>query len=262
MGGVKVLRYFMLGEALLHKDALAMFRYAHDLGVAERTELSTNLSALPPKKVDELIHSGLDYLRVSVYAMDPARHKEITGSSITPARIAANTRAVWERRAQLQSERPFIYVKMIDLFDPEETRQLHEVYDGIADEVYVEPPHNWNDYGGRDLVTGALGDHMPAEGAGNFAGKQAVCPFPFYRPVIHSDGEVSVCCVDWNKKTSVGNVFRESFGDIWRGPRLKAFQRMHIERRRHEHESCRDCNFFRSYPDNIDELTDSAILDR
>lgn len=259
LGRLKALRFHMLGDALLHKDAPEMIRIASEMGLADRIELTTNGTALVGSRLDAILESGLDYLRVSVYAMTPDRHREITGSRVAPSQVAANVRAFRDRRNELGKTRPYIYAKMIDEKNEEEASAFETVWGEIADECCLEPSQNWNGFDERDLeekvFSGAPVDNRPVRE------KREVCPFPFYTLVVHSDGEVSVCCVDWNKKTSVGNVFKSSLASIWRGQRMKDFRKMHIERRRCENESCRNCDYPAMSRDNLDGLVDPAILD-
>lgn len=258
LGKLKVLRYYNVGEPLLHPEAIAMIRYGSELGIAERTELTTNGSALTPDRADELITSGLDYLRISIYETDAERHKLLTGSSVTPQRIAGNVKAFRERRDALGAEKPFIYVKMIDPFDPEKVTQLRALYRGIADEVAIEPPHAWTNDEGVDLLESGYGYQI----ARATKPVKEVCPSPFYLLATHADGEISTCCVDWERKNSVGNVFRESLAEIWNGERMAEFRRKHIERRRDELPACRNCDFRFTFPDDLDILTDPAVLER
>ncbi len=260
LGGLKVLRYHTMGEVLLHKDAIAMFRYAADMKVAERTELTTNATAITPQRAVELVNSGLDYIRVSIYGMDATRHKNVTASNISPERIQANIRILYETRALLGSKKPYIHVKMLDPFDPAEEAAFRAAYTDIADEVHLDQPHEWNGSDSGKLLDNVYGGRAEEVRNRPKIGPRDVCPLPFYQPSIHSDGNVSMCHVDWNNKTTVGNVFTESLADIWHGEKIRAFQKMHIERRRHENEACRNCTFFYDQPDNVDDLTDASIL--
>jgi len=262
LGRLKVLRYYYMGEPLLHPDALSMIRYGYEQGIADRTELTTNGSMLSPDKADELIASGIDYLRISVYATGSSRHAAITGTLITPQVIADNVRAVRERRDAAGALKPFIYVKMIDPFDPAEVTRLHELYDGIADEVALEQPHNWTQTEGRDLLADAYGHAVIRDPLLAQERAKQVCPSPFYLMAIHSDGKVSPCCVDWEKKASLGNVFSESLADIWCGQKMKEFRRAHIERRRPQLPACHSCDFLYTFPDNIDEIVNSDVLNK
>src|SRR5580658_1790699 len=83
LGRVKVIRFYMLGEPLLHPELPRMIRLAADEGVTERTELTTNATALTAEKSRQLLQSGLDYLRVSIYAADQARNEQVTQSRIS-----------------------------------------------------------------------------------------------------------------------------------------------------------------------------------
>jgi MoaA/NifB/PqqE/SkfB family radical SAM enzyme len=261
LGGVKVLRYHNMGEPLLHPQATSMIRYANDLGLAERTELTTNGSMLTPEKAEELIASNLDYIRVSIYGATKESHTALTASPIKPERIAANIRHLRERRDALGALKPFIYVKMVDPMDEAEVARFRSLYDGIADEIDIEPPHNWTGSEGSDLLQIAYGKKVVRDPEVVRRRAKEVCPSPFYMLALHSDGEASVCCVDWQEGTSVGNVFQESLRDIWNGLRLREFQRMDIERRSCENTICRNCDFIYTFPDNIDEIVDSSILD-
>jgi radical SAM protein with 4Fe4S-binding SPASM domain len=261
LGRLRVLRFYMLGEPFLHKELPDWVAYAKDHGVAERVEITTNATALTAANADRVLKSGLDYLRISIYAINPERHRSITQSQISPDHIRANIKYLWEARKRSGGSSPFIYVKMINPFDKEEEAAFRESYSDICDEIVVEQPMNWDNQEGNDFLDTAYKDNEePVDRDGIFKYPKQVCPFPFYTLVVHSSGDVSVCCVDWEKKTVCGNVFKESLHDIWHGERLREFQRMHIERRRNENDACKNCTFLFTSPDNIDEITTIEML--
>jgi len=47
------------------------------------------------------------------------------------------------------------------------------------------------------------------------------CSRPFREVVVHWDGSVPVCCIDWRHEFTIGNIHDNHFQDIWEG---KAFQ--------------------------------------
>ena len=83
---------------------------------------------------------------------------------------------------------------------------------------------------------------------------KSVCPFPFYSLVIHSDLQVSVCCVDWNKKVVMGSLRLQSLRDIWHGAPMHEFRMRHLRRERGQLPGCASCTFLHTSPDNIDTL--------
>ncbi|MGD9949443.1 MAG: SPASM domain-containing protein, partial [Desulfobulbus sp.] len=160
-----------------------------------------------------------------------------------------------------------IYVKMIVARETSsQLERFREMYTGVADELNVENPINWNGYDNKDLV-GALdplheSDLTLIQGWHKRKGQsnrhKQVCTTPFLSLNIKSNGAVAICIVDWNRGTTVGDITRESLADIWHGERLRAFRRMHIEKRRYENPSCRNCMALYNSPDNIDALAASS----
>jgi radical SAM protein with 4Fe4S-binding SPASM domain len=252
LGRLRVLRFHMLGEPLLHKRAPEMIAHAVRLNVADRTELTTNGSAITDKVADALVKSGLDYIRFSIYAMNPERHKRIIGTAITPEKVRQGVEALRRARERNGGVGPFIYAKMINPFDPQEEAAFRETYTGLADEVMLEEPMNWNDESGVDFISASY--EKPVDREPLFPMRKEVCPLPFYTLVVHSDGAVGICCVDWAKQTIVGNLTKESLTDVWRGEKLRAFQTMHLERRANENLACKGCTYPHTIPDNIDVL--------
>ena len=254
LGKLKVLRFYMLGEPFLHKELPDMVAHAKQLQMADRIEVTTNGSAITAKNAERIIESGLDYLRVSIYGMNPEKHRSITQSPVTPEAIKNNISRLWQMRKTAGSELPFIYIKMIDPLDPDEEKRFLDTYTELCDEISLERPMNWDNPDEADFIGNVYGERMNKDAIFKF--RKAVCAFPFYTTVVHSSGDVSVCGVDWEKKTVVGNIFKQSLKEIWNGPALRDFQRMHVERRRHENVACRNCTYLYIYPDNIDEITD------
>ncbi len=261
LGKLKVLRFYMLGEPFLHKELPEMVAYAKKIDMADRIEVTSNASAINQKNAERILESGLDYLRISIYGMTPERHKEITQTNVSPELIRSNIANLWEMKQKTGAKSPFVYIKMINPFDQEEEKRFFETYSNICDEIRLERPMNWDNPNEADFIDNVYGEKI--EKAALFRFPKQVCAFPFYTTVVHSSGDVSVCGVDWEKKTVVGNIFKQSLRDIWNGPELRAFQRMHIERRKEENEACRNCTYLYTYPDNLDEITDfDSLMER
>jgi radical SAM protein with 4Fe4S-binding SPASM domain len=258
MGRLKVLRFYMLGEPLLHPDLVRMVSHAVAEGITERTELTTNATALTAEKSRQLLESGLDYLRVSIYAVDQKRNEEVTQSRIPISRIFENVKTFRRLRDEAGKSKPVLYVKMIDSCSERENESFLQMYREIADECVLEKPMNWNGYDNRDLLQSVYTSDEEKEalkGANLYSFQKQICPFPFYTMVVNANGDVTACCVDWNKKTCVGNLKEMSLSEIWHGAAFRDLRRMHIENRRHENESCRNCTYLFTSPDNLDGLS-------
>ena len=264
-GVTKVVRFYMVGEPLLHGSLPEMIKQMVQSGRIERTELTTNASMLNETIGSALVESGLDYVRVSIYSADQKRHQEITGSKISVLKIRENVKKLREIRDEARGSKPFIYVKMLNSYNEAENARFLEMYAAIADEAVIEEPMNWNGYENRNLMLSFLGSGVDARDRGRLIRaydgtryEKVVCPFPFYTLVINANGDATVCCVDWNKKTFIGNVAESSISAIWSSSKMREFRRMHVEGRRHENESCRNCTYLLTTPDTLDNLSPDA----
>lgn len=258
-GRLKVLRFYFMGEPLLNPRLPEMIKIACGMKLADRTELTTNGVLLNVEKSKELIDSGLDYLRVSVSSIDQRRHGHVTQSKIQIEQIYNNIKQFKQIRDKMNSKKPFIYVKMLDSLDKNENSKFLQMYKGVADEAVIEKLMNWDNYDDYNFLEAAYeGKKIPNQKK-LYPHHKSVCPFPFYNLMINVNGDVTVCCVDWNKATRVGNVFEESLKSIWDGNKMRDLRRMHILNKRDLNPSCRNCQFLFTVPDNLDNMPESKI---
>jgi radical SAM protein with 4Fe4S-binding SPASM domain len=148
---------------------------------------------------------------------------------------------------------------MIESMIESENQAFLDTFKYIGDEVKIEPVMNWNDPEEGVLANVSRDELLEKD---YFKSKKSVCPFPFYTLVIHSDLKVSVCCVDWDKKTVIGDLSSNTLSEIWRGEQLKEFQLTHLRRRREELDGCNTCTYLHTAPDNLEGLTESQFLSR
>lgn len=257
MGKLKSLKLYLNGEPFLHKNIIEMITLANESDIAERTEITTNASLLTEDISKKLVNSGLTYLRISIYSVNEEKNRTITNSNVGVDKILENIRIFRKIRDNAQSSSPFLYVKMIDTFS-EENEIFTNTYKNIADEVSIEAPMNWNGYLERDYIKNLYKDKQVNQNSPLNTQKD-ICPFPFYSLVINCNGDVGVCCVDWNIKTKVGNIKEESLSEIWFGEKLKNFRKMHIEKCRYKNDSCKNCTYLFTSPDNIDNLPEKRF---
>ena len=56
----------------------------------------------------------------------------------------------------------------------------------------------------------------------------AICTFPFEAAQVSMQGDVYVCCPPWSNSYSLGNIYKETFDEIWNGEKAKEFRRQFI----------------------------------
>ncbi len=259
LGRLKTLNFYMLGEPYANRDLPTFIRMAKDRDVAERIIVTSNATLLSEAMARQTLASGLDYLRVSIYGADQARHEAVTGSKTPLERIVENVRRLKLIRDDMGLTKPHIYVKMIDGGDAVENQRFLSLFAPISDAVAIEPVMNWNLSEFDNDISGA-GAQLTT--SSHFALKKTACPFPFYSLVINSDLRVTVCCVDWEKATKIGDLREQTLAEIWRGQALRDFQLKHLRGERDTIAACRSCTFLHTAPDQIDDLDAATYLER
>lgn len=259
LGTVKTLNFYMMGEPFVNKQLTQFISLAKSEAIADKVIVTSNGTLVKPAIYQDICDSQLDYLRISIYGGNENSHATNTQSSFRLSRIKDNILGLKQFRDERGQKHPFIYIKMIESPNADDNRQFKEMFSEASDEVFIEPVMNWNDPDEGNLAGQAKDTELSRQ---YFSAQKAVCPFPFYTLVIHSDLKVSVCCVDWNKQTIVGDLRNETLADIWKGDALRTFQLRHLQRRRHQLAGCKTCTYLHTAPDNIDSLSESAFLER
>lgn len=251
---LKVIRLYLEGEPFCNSNLCEMLRILKEKKFAGRIEIVTNGSLLTEDICEMLVKYELDYIKISVYSVIEEKNKKITNTSVKPKEIRENIKRLRQIRDLNKFKKPYIYVKIIDTYS-DENDVFKSYYNGIADEVCIEKPMNWNS-SDQDFIEKLY--EVNADDVKNDIrnGKmyRKICPFPFHTLSIKSNGDVLVCCVDWLRSTKVGNILNNTLQEIWGSKEMYNFRKMHIEGKRNNNISCANCELPMTLAneDNID----------
>ncbi len=261
---LKVLKLSLYGEPLLNPDFAEMLKIASEADIADRIETTSNVSLLTPEVAAAMIKYQLDYLRVSIYAADPERHREITGSPILPEKIHENLRILRDMKLQAGSNRPFVSPKMLESYDEENERFL-AMYRDVGDELYLDKPHNWIQVEESTFMekyyrekSGSAEDDFRRHST-----PKTACPMAFTTMAIRANGDVSPCCIDFIGGTNIGNMDDMNLRSLWESKEWYEFQKLQLENRKSENFSCARCDIYLSdhyIRDNIDGFPVGNLL--
>lgn len=256
---VKVLHLYKDGEPLLNKWLADLVSIARRSGRFERIETTTNGAYLTADRAAEIIEAGIDGIRISVYGLDDRSYKQNAGVEFKFETIVRNVTTLFSLKS---ARRPKLHIhcKIIDTGLPQADKQRFiDTFSPIADSVHIDSLMQWVDAGHRDKVsnrnptTGMTGAPIRLE--------RKACSEPFMRLAVNSNGEVSVCCVDWAHETTVGNVNEQSLFEIWSGEPLRQFRLRHLMGQRKTIKPCAGCQYVLGLnPNNdFDDRLDSLI---
>lgn len=225
------------GEPLLHPQLGEMIRYAKNHGVIE-VMFNTNGLALNDARIRKLIDAGLDRILFSFDGATKETYEKIRVGSNYDI-VVRNIRRFVEIRDELGLKIPSIRVQMCA--QPNNIPEL---------KMFVDM---WKDVVNR-IGFGLLKDPNEVMHAERFP-----CPQIFQRLIICYDGEVRLCCGDWNGDLSmpIGNLNEhKSIHDIWiNHPYLKKIRETHLAGKSVEIDVCSRCDINTKITnDRIDEL--------
>ena len=246
----KVLKLCIYGEPFMNPLFIEMLELARKAEIAERIETTSNGSLLTEDICRKLIKNGLDYLRISIYSAIPEKHKEITQSIVTQQKIYDNLRVLRNLKYEMASKKPFVAVKMIDTFS-EENEIFRETYQDVADEIYLDQPHNWVQPSNDSFIDKLYKD-------GNFPvikrKYKISCTMPFTTLAVRSNGDVAPCCIDWYGGTNVGNISKETIKELWEGEKIYNLQVLQLTNRKQDNISCKNCEFYLNSEYSLDNI--------
>jgi radical SAM protein with 4Fe4S-binding SPASM domain len=67
------------------------------------------------------------------------------------------------------------------------------------------------------------------------------CYEAFHKIVILFNGDVILCCHDWNRTTVLGNVKESSINEIWNSPKMNETRRLILKKKYSQIECCKNC---------------------
>jgi MoaA/NifB/PqqE/SkfB family radical SAM enzyme len=256
---IKKLHLYKDGEPLLHKHFFEMASYAQRANVADHVSTTTNGSLLTDATVEKLVACKIDSIRISVEHVNDDDYRRIASTEITYSKILENVarlrRVRDERRSKLR-----IIAKTTDSGLPDSAkRQFFSDFTPIADEVRIDTLMGWS---ASDLADFTLGIPVDKgmDGVSPIVKNRNVCPEPFSNCAINFNGTASVCCVDWSHGTVVGDLTKQTLGEVWNGEALRAFRLKHLSGRRSEIAPCAQCQYLQGMEPSRDLDGKAAML--
>ena len=204
---------YLMNEPLLDKRLPEFVRYTSERIPSASTLVTSNGTYLKPERAEALIDAGLKRLKVSLQSLDPEHNKAIMGYSSEKVieNILATKRIIEEKRAKKFDFRVSMVVTRDNEKEVEKARRF------------------WKSHGIR-LVTSALENR-----GGNIATASDMNPHemrvredcirPSREMCILFNGDVVLCCVDWHRTVTLGNLGEQSAQEIWNSPRLNEIRR-------------------------------------
>ena len=252
---LKVLRLYKDGEPLLHPNFPELVEIAKKCKKIERVETTTNGSKLTKALNQRLIDAGLDRITISIEGVTPLMYLSVAKYKIDFENFVDNIRNLFENRGNM-----VVHIKTVaQNLNKErgEVEKFYEIFSPISDAIAVENTVSaWPNF----QVENSVDSQIDAFGRPTIFKK--ICPYPFYAMSVNSDGMVSPCAEDWDRKLILGDVRLQSLKEIWEGIPLRSLRKSHVKDGLGCTNSCSSCGQVHyATHDNLDHFRD-ALIDR
>lgn len=218
------------GESALHPELLEMISYARQVGIKEISFL-TNGSALSEKFSMGLIKSGLDYITISVDALDNA-YNELR-APLDFIQTYENIKRLYKLKEKHGNGFPKVKVQGIYEYFKNRESEYYETFMPITDNISFNVKH---DYELRNVVQE----------------DSLFCPYLWQRLTITASGLIPICISDWDLDIPIGDLKTDTIESVWNGAKMKEFRALHLDNRRLELKPCQKC--IRTKSANISDI--------
>jgi radical SAM protein with 4Fe4S-binding SPASM domain len=260
------------GEPFFNPDLLDIVRYASTRGA---DVLTTTNFTMCSNRLEEIVDSGLSLIKISLDAAKPETYLAIRGKDFF-SKILEDIERLQQVKAAKHSATPFVRLQFVLQSDnlPEIEEMVRLAHRLKANSMYFQPletlliQERKEDLARgvelarlRELLEGA--DIWAAKlGIGTNAGvlvrslqhyyrkyepgippsaPERVCLLPWFSLYISVDGDVRPCCSFAEAGTvSLGNIFEQSFGEIWNGEGYQRIRQQALDRNLN-YVICRNC---------------------
>jgi MoaA/NifB/PqqE/SkfB family radical SAM enzyme len=217
------------GEPFMNPALFDMITYARKKGIWVVT--STNGQTLSKRGVaDRIISSGLETLIVAVDGATQEAYSRFRRGGALDA-VLDGVRILAERKRAVGSLTPLINLRYVVTRNNEsEVGMIKELAPSLgADLLTVRSSLNVYDEGvlddGLSPANARLRRFERDKDGRRIRLKKNPCKRLWNNPAVHSNGNVCVCFMDWDEKSVLGDVNRDTILDVWRGEKYRALRR-------------------------------------
>ena len=207
-----------------------MIKYAKEKGVVD-VMFNTNGSLLTEEISKKLFKSGLDKLFISFDSPFKERYDKIRVGTKFEI-VLENVKTFIRLRKESDLVNPLVRVSMVVMKENKEDvidyiKLWNPFVDLIGFSDYINPQRMDQE----DRATFQLKEH-----------KNFICSQLYQRLFVHWNGEIGLCCSDYDAEMNLGNANQDNIKDIWLGEKLQKIRELHENGKWNQVPLCAKCN--------------------
>lgn len=237
------LTFYFQGEPFINKNFLRMVKYASDRKIFTAT--STNAHFINNQVAEEIIHSGLDHLIISMDGTTQEVYEQYRVNGHLD-KVLQGTENIIAAKKRLNSVTPkVIFQFLVVKHNEHQIEDLHQLADKMGvDQVALKTAQVYDYKNGSPLFpTNEKYSRYKKNKQGFFEIKNKLrnhCWRLWHSTVITWDGDLVPCCFDKDAKYKMGTIQNQSFKEIWHDETYKSFRNTIIQSRKNI-DICQNC---------------------
>ena len=237
------LTFYFQGEPFINKQFLKMVKYAADKKIF--TSTSTNAHFIDEKVAEEIIHSGLDQLIISMDGTTQEVYEQYRVHGELD-KVLQGTENIIAAKKRLNSSTPkVIFQFLVVKHNEHQIEDLHHLANKMGvDEVALKTAQIYDYKNGSPLLpTDQKYSRYKLNANGEYEIKSKLhnhCWRLWHSAVITWDGDIVPCCFDKDAKYQMGTLEKHTFQDIWHNDTYKGFRNSIIQSRKNI-DICQNC---------------------
>jgi radical SAM protein with 4Fe4S-binding SPASM domain len=229
---IKTITLSFFGEPFLDKGLIDKIKYAKDKGM--NVSFYSNASLLTEELAKEVILSGLDSITISFDGYSKETYEKIR-KKLKFDIVKRNIQNLIETRKRMKKSNPKINLVLVELEENKrEIKQFYNEWNKKVDSINIINMRNW----ANDIQKEGTKESFHF----NKKIKRKPCALIWQKMVVDWNGDVVLCCDDWNHSTVLGNLKKQSIEEIWKGEKLGEIREAHIKREFWKVPLCSSCN--------------------
>ena len=237
------LTFYFQGEPFINKSFLKMVKYASDKKIF--TSTSTNAHFIDKKVAEEIIHSGLDQLIISMDGTTQEVYEQYRVHGELD-KVLQGTENIIAAKKRLKSSTPkVIFQFLVVKHNEHQIDDLHHLANKMGvDEVELKTAQIYDYKNGSPLLpTDQKYSRYKLNSKGEYEIKSKLhnhCWRLWHSAVITWDGDIVPCCFDKDATYKMGTLENNTFQDIWHNDTYKGFRNSIIQSRKNI-DICQNC---------------------
>jgi molybdenum cofactor biosynthesis enzyme MoaA len=212
--GIRRYSVYLMNEPMLDRELAKRVEYVSArITKPQYVKVTSHGGLLTERMARGLLDSGLNKLKISVQSLDPNTYRDIMGLEL--AKTLRNIDRLLALKQQGGYKSPRLEIVMVDSIQTHnEIPNIRRYWQERDIKLYIEPVENRADQ--QNIRNSAIS----ARKLKAFSW----CRRLMEQIYILSDGRMLQCCADWEQRSVMGDLTRESLADIWHGERYSDYR--------------------------------------